>query len=95
MLAFLINKFSTIDKIIYKSIIIGIDHTNIVGINIPQVIKNKYRSSFPFHLKCLNLNEKKGISETKSTDIKMINGMSVVCDIMLFMNVFPVKKSSL
>jgi hypothetical protein len=41
MLAFLINKFSTIDKIIYKSIIIGIDHTNKVGINIPQVIKNK------------------------------------------------------
>ena len=71
---FLMNKFSTTDKIIYKSIIIGMDHTNIVGINIPQVIKNKKRSSFPFHLKCLNLKEKKGISETNNKDIKMING---------------------
>lgn len=41
MLAFLINKFSKTDNNIYKSIIIGIDHTTIVGINIPQVIKNK------------------------------------------------------
>jgi hypothetical protein len=62
------------DKIIYKSIIIGIDHTKIVGINIPQVIKNKKRSSFPFHLKCLNLKEKKGISETNMKDIIIING---------------------
>ena len=71
------NKFSTTDKIIYKSIIIGMDHTNIVGINIPQVIKNKKRSSFPFHLKCLNLKEKKGISETNNKDIKIINGTKI------------------
>ena len=50
------------------------DHTNIVGINIPQVIKNKKRSSFPFHLKCLNLKEKKGISETNNKDMMIING---------------------
>ncbi len=50
------------------------DHTNIVGINIPQVIKNKKRSSFPFHLKCLNLKEKNGISETNNKDIKIIKG---------------------
>ena len=74
---FLMNKFSTTDKIIYKSIIIGMDHTNIVGINIPQVIKNKKRSSFPFHLKCLNLKEKKGISETNNKDIKIINGTKI------------------
>ena len=43
-----------------------------MGINIPQVIKNKKRSSFPFHLKCLNLKEKKGISETNNKDIKII-----------------------
>ena len=71
------NKFSTTDKIIYKSIIIGMDHTNIVGINIPQVIKNKKRSSFPFHLKCLNLKEKKGISETNKKDIKRIKGIKI------------------
>ncbi len=53
------------------------DHTNIVGINIPQVIKNKKRSSFPFHLKCLNLKEKKVISETNNKDIKIINGTKI------------------
>ena len=78
MLAFFKNRFSTIDKIIYKSIIIGIDHTNIVGINIPHVSKNEKRNSFPFHLKCLNLKEKKGISETNNTDMSNISGIKTV-----------------
>jgi hypothetical protein len=42
----------------------------------------------------LNLNEKKGISETKSIDIKIINGIRIIGEIIVLMNVFPMKKSS-
>ena len=67
-------KFSINDKTIYKSIIIGIDQTTKVKIKTTQVIKNKNRSWFPFHLKCLIFKEKKWISEINSMDITVING---------------------
>lgn len=63
-----------IDKIKYKSTIIGMDHVHKNAISNPQLIKNPKRHSFPDQLNCLNFNEKSGILAIKRSDITVITG---------------------
>ena len=65
------------DKTRYKITIIPKDQYKVSGIINEQVIKNMKRISFPFHLKCLNLSEKSGISETNKIDITTIIGAKI------------------